>query len=305
MQPEEVLEDFIQYLRSIKQYSPHTLDAYRRNLGQLRRFANEELELDHWAQLEPSHLRKFVAVQHRVGLSSRSIAAQLSAARSFFNHLLRTRAEKFKINPALDISAPKADKPLPKTIPPDTLEQLLSFKPQDAVEFRDLAMMELFYSSGLRLSELTGLTLPLEQLNHQMIRVRGKGNKERDIPVGVKALKALKDWLSVRDLLASPEENALFVGTRGKRINNSVVGERLKYWAQVQGVNLNLHPHKLRHSFATHVLESSGDLRAVQQLLGHADISTTQVYTHLDFQRLAEVYDKAHPRARKNRDGEK
>lgn len=305
MHPEFALPDFITHIQSVKNYSKNTVDSYRRHLRQLQHFAERSLEHEHWNQLEPAHLRKFVMHQHRNGQSPRSIAAQLSAARSFYNHMLRADKPPVKNNPVLDISAPKADKPLPKTLPPDTLEQLLSFEPQDAIEIRDLAMMELFYSSGLRLSELTGLDLKGIQLTDRLVRVLGKGSKERQVPIGRKAAEALKNWLEVRYELALPGEEALFVGQRGKRISNSIVGQRLKYWAQQQGIPQNLHPHRLRHSFATHVLESSGDLRAVQTLLGHADISTTQVYTHLDFQRLAEVYDKAHPRARRNTKKEK
>lgn len=305
MNPDSALPDFIKHIQSVKSYSKHTVDNYRRHLRQLQQFAEQSLNLHRWEELEPAHLRKFVVDQHRNGHSPRTIAAQLSAARSFFNHMLRAVPDAVKNNPVLDISAPKADKPLPKTLPPDALEQLLSFEPQDAIETRDLAMMELFYSSGLRLSELTGLDLSGIALKDRQVRVIGKGNKERQVPLGTKAAEALQRWLEVRHELAQSGEEALFVGQRGKRIANSVVGQRLKYWALQQGIPQNLHPHRLRHSFATHVLESSGDLRAVQTLLGHADISTTQVYTHLDFQRLAEVYDKAHPRARKNHKQEK
>ena len=297
MSLDEAAEDFIRFLRDEKRYSPSTLANYRHNLSLLRRYLAESLNIENWAKVDPRHLRSFVAQQHRSGYNARSIAAQLSATRSLYRFLLRRGLADN--NPALDVPAPKADKPLPKTLPPDSIDQLLSIDAEDSVSVRDLAMMELLYSSGLRLAELVGLDLDQLDLHVRQVRVLGKGNKERVIPVGRKAADALQKWLQQRCDMAHADETAVFVGERGRRISRSVISKRLKQWAQQQGLKENLHPHRLRHSFATHLLESSGDLRAVQQLLGHANISTTQIYTHLDFQRLAEVYDKAHPRARK------
>lgn len=296
---DEAVSEFIRYLRDEKRYSPSTLSNYQHNLALLATFATDDAHISHWNELEPRHVRSFVARKHGEGFNARSIAAQLSATRSLFRFLQRRgMAEN---NPALDVPAPKASKPLPKTLPPDSVDQLLSMAPEDTASVRDLAMMELFYSSGLRLAELVGLDVSQLDLDSRQVRVLGKGNKERIVPVGRKAAAALEEWLSERDSMAHADEPAVFVGTRGKRISRSVVSKRMKLWAQQQGLTENLHPHRLRHSFATHLLESSGDLRAVQQLLGHANISTTQVYTHLDFQRLAEVYDQTHPRARKGK----
>lgn len=293
------VESFLRYLRDEKRYASSTLQNYQHNLALLQRFIYEDASVEQWQAVETQHIRAFVAHQNRKGYNARSISAQLSAVRSFYRFLQRrSLAEN---NPAQDVSAPKAAKPLPKTLPPDSVDQLLSLPADDSVSIRDLAMMELFYSSGLRLAELVGLDMHQLDLSSRQVRVLGKGNKERLVPVGRKAIDALQRWLKERGGIADSAETAVFVGQRGKRISRSIISQRMKYWAQHQGLSETVHPHRLRHSFATHLLESSGDLRAVQQLLGHANISTTQVYTHLDFQHLAEVYDQAHPRARKDK----
>ncbi len=247
--------------------------------------------------MKTSHRKEVVAGMHRQGIGSHSLQRKLSSLRSFYNFLIRKR--KLKNNPALDIRAPKGAKKLPDTLDTDTLSQLLNIPPDSILAIRDRAIMELFYSSGLRLSELADLNLVSIDLQERSLRATGKGDKERLLPIGRKAIEALELWLAKRDNMAKSDKTALFVSMRGKRISTRSIQERLNYWRKKQGLEQHIHPHKLRHSFASHILESSGDLRAVQELLGHADISTTQIYTHLDFQHLANVYDKAHPRARR------
>jgi len=293
---ESDLKDFYTYLESERRYSPHTLAAYRRDLNAFITFSQQR-ELVDWAQLDDLHVRAFVASQHRKGLSGTSLQRQLSAIRSLFNHLCRHhRADN---NPAQGVPAPKAARRLPETLSVDQLEGLLAFPGDDALACRDRAVMELFYGCGLRLSELTGLELGDIDWQQSTVTVTGKGRKQRHVPFGGKAEKALKQWLQHRPSQADQLEKALFVSRHGKRISNSSIQQRLKKRALQQGVGISLHPHMLRHSFASHLLESCKDLRAVQELLGHANLSTTQIYTHLDFQHLAGVYDKAHPRSRK------
>jgi integrase/recombinase XerC len=251
------------------------------------------------SELEPAQIRRFVALMHSRGLAPRSLALMLSAWRGFFHWLVRHRG--FAANPALGVRAPKAPRPLPKALSVEAAQRLLDDTPAAPALVRDAAMFELLYSSGLRLGELIALNIDDGRLDLAQgeVTVTGKGSKTRTVPVGAKAREALKAWLNARAQLAEPGERALFVGGRGARIAPTVVGARLRAWARQRGLNQRVHPHMLRHSFATHVLQSSQDLRAVQELLGHASISTTQVYTHLDFQALAKVYDAAHPRARK------
>jgi integrase/recombinase XerC len=238
---------------------------------------------------------------HARGLSPRTLALTLSAWRGYYRWLARYRG--LPANPLLGLRAPKASRPLPKALSVETAQQLLEADAKDAspAALRDGAMFELLYSSGLRLGELVALDLGDGRLDLQEgeVTVTGKGSKTRTVPIGAKAREALRQWLSIRDTLAAPKEKAIFVGSRGRRIAPAVVGSRLAAWAKRRGLNQRVHPHMLRHSFATHVLQSSQDLRAVQEMLGHSSISTTQVYTHLDFQALAKVYDAAHPRARK------
>jgi integrase/recombinase XerC len=248
-------------------------------------------------------IRAFAAAEHAAGIAPRSIQRRLSAVRSFYEYLMRESAAKG--NPALDVQAPKSKKRLPATLDADQMGRLLDFRADDSISARDKAMMELFYSSGLRLSELTELDLSAIDLQDRTVRVTGKGDKTRIVPIGRHAIDALKKWRSERTKLLrhaggeAPSMGAVFVGKSGRPLSVRAVQLRVGAWARRQGLNMHVHPHMFRHSFATHLLESSGDLRGVQELLGHANISTTQVYTHLDFQHLASVYDAAHPRARR------
>lgn len=296
MSLESDLEDFCIYLESERRYSPHTLAAYRRDLDAFMAFSSKH-NISSWQQMDDRHVRGFVASQHRNGLSGTSLQRQLSSIRSLFNFLCRHH--RADLNPAHGVPAPKAAKRLPETLSVDQLESLLAFPGDDALACRDRAVMELFYGCGLRLSELTGLEVGDIDWQQATVSVTGKGRKQRHVPFGSKAETALKQWLQHRPNQADPGEKALFTSRTGKRISNSSIQQRLKKRALQQGVGISLHPHMLRHSFASHILESSRDLRAVQELLGHANLSTTQIYTHLDFQHLAGVYDKAHPRSRK------
>ncbi len=289
---------FVDYLHDEKRYSPHTLKSYRRELQAFADYLQAQ-EIADWNAVSVHDVRAFVAGRHRGGLGGRSLQRLLSSIRSFYHFLLREGGAEN--NPALDVRAPKAPRRLPSALDVDQVARLLKHVGDDPLELRDQAMMELMYSSGLRLSELIGLNLGDVDLEDGLVRVTGKGRKTRDVPVGRLAREAVRRWLKARPELAALEENALFVGARGTRLGPRAVQQRLRQWAMRQGLDQRLHPHMLRHSFASHMLESSGDLRAVQELLGHADISTTQVYTHLDFQHLAKVYDVAHPRAKKRR----
>ncbi|RRJ82953.1 tyrosine recombinase XerC [Aestuariirhabdus litorea] len=292
------IEDFLHYLRAERQLSPHTLSNYRRDLEALDQFRTRQ-RLDHWQQLDSHHIRRFVAACHQQGLGGKSLQRRLSAVRSYFRFL--NREQRLTTNPAAGIRAPKSERRLPHTLDVDQMHQLLAIDDNDPLAVRDHSIMELFYSSGLRLSELVGLDLDAIDLKAGQLVATGKGNKSRQLPIGRLALSALERWLKVRPQLASADCPALFVSSRGQRISQRQVQTRLKQWGIKQQLPDNLHPHKLRHSFASHLLESSGDLRAVQELLGHSDISTTQIYTHLDFQHLADTYDKAHPRAQRRK----
>ncbi|MBS7325318.1 MAG: tyrosine recombinase XerC [Thiopseudomonas sp.] len=284
--------------RAGRQLSAHSLEAAQRDLEQVMSFCAEH-GITRWDALQAADVRQWLASLRRQHYAAASIARMLSSLRTFFSYLQRQGV--VINNPALGIRAPKGEKRLPRTLDVDRAGQLLDQLPADSlIEQRDRAMLELFYSSGLRLSELTGLDLPDLDLAAGQVRVLGKGGKQRDLPVGRQARAALQDWLAVRAQLAK-DPQALFVGERGARIHPSVVRQRLKQAGQ-QMLGQHLHPHMLRHSFASHMLESSQDLRAVQELLGHVNISTTQIYTHLDFQHLAQVYDQAHPRARRKTD---
>lgn len=292
------LDSFIQHLAAEKRQSPHTCRAYQRDLEHLLNWLlDQSPPLSDWSYLGADQVRRHVAALNREGQSGRSIARSLSALRGFFDYLLREN--RVGDNPALGIRAPKSGRRLPVAADADQLTGLLEVRPEDPLECRDLAILELLYSSGLRLSELTGLDLAGLDLDSGQVRVLGKGGRERVVPVGRKARAALGHWLQQRPGLAVEGEAALFVSRRGNRLSARSVQSRLQRWGTLQGADQRLHPHLLRHSFASHLLESSGDLRAVQELLGHADIATTQIYTHLDFQRLAAVYDQAHPRARR------
>jgi integrase/recombinase XerC len=291
-----LVREYLDALKHQRRLSPATLGNYQRALGVLLSILNNQPI----NKLESIQVRRFVALLHGKGLSPRSLALTLSAWRGCFRWLVRHRG--FAANPVLGVRAPKAARPLPKALSVEQADKLLQAG-EDAspAEVRDRAMFELLYSSGLRLGELVSLDIGDGKLDigEGEVTVTGKGSKTRTVPVGARACSALRAWVSARAQLAAPSEKALFVGTRGKRISSSLVGARLQAWARRSGLGTHVHPHMLRHSFATHVLQSSQDLRAVQEMLGHASISTTQVYTHLDFQALAKVYDAAHPRARK------
>jgi len=289
-----VVADYLAYLTTQRRIAPLTLSAYRRDLAKLLELAGAAP----LAGLQAADLRRFVARLHGGGLGARSLARCLSAWRGLFRWLARHRG--LPANPADAIRPPRAPRTLPRVLSPDQAAALLDAQPEDVLEVRDQAMFELFYSSGLRLAELVSLDLShgVDQAEG-LVTVTGKRGKTRSVPVGRQALAALERWLAVRAGVARAEEAALFVGQRGRRLSAGVVRARLGRWARLHGLGVHVHPHMLRHSFASHLLQSSGDLRAVQEMLGHASISSTQVYTHLDFQHLARVYDVAHPRARK------
>lgn len=291
------IDAFIHFLQVERQLSQHTLSNYRRDLVQAEDYFYSE-SLD-WSMITSHHVRAFAARQHRKGLSGKTIQRQLSSLRRFFEFQIKER--ELEQNPVNGVSAPKSSRKLPEAPNIEQLEQLLNVNSNDELQIRDRAMFELIYSSGLRLSELTGIDCQDLTLHARQLKVLGKGGKERVLPIGAKALTALQEWLEVRGRLAKTDENALFVSRLGLRISQRGVQYKLEQMALQQGLPIHLHPHMLRHAFASHLLESSGDLRAVQELLGHADISTTQIYTHLDFQHLADVYDKTHPRARKKK----
>ncbi|MDW8258962.1 MAG: tyrosine recombinase XerC [Gammaproteobacteria bacterium] len=273
-----------------------TVTSYLRDLRALLAFC-ERQRLTDWRQLDSEAVRWFAARSHAGGLSPRSIQRRLSAVRTFCEFLLRERA--IAANPAADVRAPKAPKRLPDTLDTDQIVRLIEIPTRDPLALRDRAIMELFYSSGLRLAELTGLDTQHLDLADGTVRVLGKGAKTRIAPVGRYARAALQAWLRERGALAQPDETALFVGRNGRRLGPRAVQLRIAYWARRQGLNIAAHPHLFRHSCATHLLESSQDLRGVQELLGHANIATTQIYTHLDFQHLARIYDRSHPRAKR------
>ncbi|MDJ0778626.1 MAG: tyrosine recombinase XerC [Gammaproteobacteria bacterium] len=294
------LDDYIQMLRAEKYYSPHTCANYRRDLERFLEFVDAR-EIDAWSRVQHNDVAAYAAGRHRQGRKSRTIQRELSAIRSFYQFLIRQqRAQR---NPARDVGAPRADKPLPKTCDAETLDRLLQPGPgDDPLLLRDLAIFELIYSSGLRLAELVNADIDQLDLAASTLRVTGKGNKTRQLPVGAKAIAALERWLRHRpEFCRDPQQRALFLSRRGERISTRNVQRRLLELIRRRGLGQHLSPHMLRHSFATHMLESSADLRAVQELLGHANIATTQVYTHLDFQHLAQVYDGAHPRARRQK----
>lgn len=290
---QKYLLGYLAWLRTEKQYSELTAENYARDLKHLFELA-ADTPLD---ALKIHHIRRYIAQLHSKGLGGRSLARMLSAWRGFYTYLMRDHG--LTDNPCAGLRAPKSPKTLPQALSPDEAARLVDLPTDTPEAIRDKAMFELLYSSGLRLAELVNLDPMQLDLNAGEVRVTGKGNKTRIVPLGQFASSALQAWLAVRDQLASTGEAALFVGQRGSRISPRVVQLRLRQWGVKQGITSNVHPHLLRHSFATHVLQSSGDLRAVQEMLGHASISTTQVYTHLDFQYLSKIYDAAHPRAKK------
>jgi len=291
------LTRYISYLKNERAYSKHTISSYRKTLELLAMLLVEK-NIVEWPLVRSEHLKTWLVEFRKANMKPSSINLKLSAVKGFFKFLLHRGV--IKADPSELLTGPKQGRALPKNIDVDEVTQLLNFEPETTIEFRDKAIMELFYSSGLRLSELAELDLQHIGISEREVRVRGKGSKERLLPVGSIASDAIKSWLKVRADFNKHNLSALFVSKLGNRLCVRQIQQRLKYWAQKQGLANTVHPHKLRHSFATHVLESSGDLRAVQELLGHENLSTTQVYTHLDFQHLAKVYDQAHPRAKKS-----
>jgi integrase/recombinase XerC len=292
------IDRFLSHLALERRVSGHTVAAYRHDLLKLAEFGARR-KLTAWDGFDHAQIRAFAAALHGDNLSPRSIQRRLSAARTFYEFLMREGHGKS--NPARDVRAPKQKKRLPATLDADQMGRLLSFRVDGSLSARDKAIMELFYSSGLRLSELVNLRLAAVDLPDRTVRVIGKGNKGRIVPIGRQAIGALKAWIKLRALVAGIDTDALFVGQNGRPLSVRAVQLRVAAWGRRMGLGVHVHPHMFRHSFATHLLESSGDLRGVQELLGHADISTTQVYTHLDFAHLATVYDAAHPRARRRR----
>ncbi len=294
----EAVNAYLDELAQRRRQSPHTVSNYRRDLGVLCRLVEELPGACQLDAVHSHHIRRFIAQLHARGLGGRSLARMLSAWRGFYCWLGQ-RGET-TVNPVEGVRAPKSPKALPKVLSPDEANRLLEASSDDVLEIRDQAIFELFYSSGLRLAELAALDIAcLDDLLAGEVRVLGKRNKLRLVPVGSKAREAVGVWAQRRADVAALDVSALFVGQRGGRINPRVIEERLKRRALAQGLPTGVHPHMLRHSFASHVLQSSGDLRAVQEMLGHASIASTQVYTHLDFQHLAKVYDAAHPRAKR------
>jgi integrase/recombinase XerC len=306
------IERFRAYLAAERRCSPHTLAAYTRDIQSLVAYC-ERTGLEAWTAVDSGHLRSFASRLHAGGLGPRSIQRRLCAVRSFYEflqreaHVLRSSAAgseqgdvaRIRSNPGQDVRAPKAARRLPETLDADQMARLLEIPAGEPCATRDRAIMELLYSSGLRLAEIVGLDLGTVDLRDRTVHVLGKGRKARLVPVGRVALRTLEQWLSERAGVARPDEQALFVGRSGRRLGRRAVELRVAYWARRQGLSAHVYPHLFRHSFASHLLESGAELRGVQELLGHADIATTQIYTHLDFQHLARIYDATHPRARR------
>ena len=300
---DQSLDAYLQHLRVEKRASPHTIKNYARDLLNLQQFCDTH-DFLHWSELRTHNIQACIALRHQQKLSSRSIQRQLSAIRAFYDYLIER--EHCEHNPARHVKAPRSSKPLPKTLDVDQLNGLLNQVPQTPLEIRDLAILELFYSSGLRLSELANLDVGDLDVPQKTVLIRhGKGDKSRVLPVGRFALKALHDWYAIRPQFtpdpALDQNPAIFLSNQGNRLSVRSIQQRIQHWCKQHGFNQLIHPHMLRHSFASHMLESSGDLRAVQELLGHSNINTTQIYTHLNFQHLSEVYDQAHPRAKKKK----
>jgi integrase/recombinase XerC len=289
----KLLQSYLDHLSGERRLSAHTVSGYRRDIETLLSLAGATPP----DRLQPHEIRRFVAQLHARGLDGRSLARALSAWRGFYHYLARDHG--CGANPCAGIRAPRAAKKLPHALSPDEAARLMAVSGDDLLAVRDRAILELLYSSGLRLSELTGLTLPDVNFADATVRVTGKGGKTRIVPVGSHALAALRGWLAERERIAPPQTRALFTGRNGRALGPRAVQLRLDLWARRLGLGSRVHPHVLRHSFASHVLQSSGDLRAVQEMLGHSSISTTQVYTQLDFQHLAKVYDAVHPRAKR------
>lgn len=294
----DAIRQFCQYLQNEKQMSPHTQSNYRRDLQKFQTLCETHAR-NEWHMLDAKFIRQAVANLHREGLGGKSLQRWLSSLRSFFHFCMKQHWLTF--NPADGIAAPKTAKNLPKTLDVDQAAQFVEVPGNAFIAQRDRALVELLYSSGLRLAEIASMNINDMDLREAMVTVTGKGRKTRTLPVGSQAIRAIKDWLEHRTMFVTSSEIALFVTQRGTRMSHRAIQMRLQQLSIKQGMENPVHPHMLRHSFASHMLESSGDLRLVQEMLGHANITTTQIYTHLDFQHLAKVYDQAHPRAgRKN-----
>ena len=292
---QKYLEGFLSHLAHERRLSPNTVESYARDVRKLLDLVDDAVLGD----VQAHQARRMVAQLHARGLDGRSLARMLSAWRAFFRYLARDHA--FTRNPFQGLKAPKSAKTLPNALSPDEAGKLMAIQSDDPMDVRDHAIFELFYSSGLRLAELTGLKVEDLSESDETVRLTGKGSKTRVVPVGRFAREALERWLHLRAALAKPGERTVFLNRAGRPVSPRTIQYRLKAWAIKQGLSQPVHPHMLRHSFASHVLQSSGDLRAVQEMLGHSSISTTQIYTHLDFQYLAKAYDAAHPRAKKKK----
>jgi len=290
------ISHFLAYLENEKRYSIHTCKAYQRDLDNFLEFITP-FKMESWPSVTIHHLRQYVVYLNKKKQSAKSIQRKLSSLRSYFRYLMRENI--LTANPVEGVKAPKVEKHLPKVLDVDQVQQLFSKDETDPLLIRDLAMLELLYGSGLRLSELVSLNLDDLDFSDLSLRVTGKGNKTRILPLGKMAVIGLKKWLPIRINWLKTDQSALFLSKRGSRISARSVQSRLQFWGKKQGLNTGLHPHRLRHSFASHLLESSGDIRSVQELLGHENLTTTQIYTQLDYQHLAQVYDQAHPRAKK------
>ena len=296
MNTEADIQAFLDYLQFERRYSPHTWENYQRDLLQFSQWLTNHSDVKSLNEVTEFSVRQWISQMHREGLKSRSLQRKLSSLRSYYQYQIKHK--HITLNPAIDVRAPRDSKPLPKTLDLEQVTQLLNIEGDDFISVRDKAIIELFYSSGLRLAELAGLQLADIDLEAALVTVTGKGNKTRVIPIGSKAIEALRSWLVHRALANRKQVDGLFLSRQGSAISHRNIQLRMNHWQKKQGITQSIHPHKLRHSFASHLLQSYGDLRAVQEFLGHSDISSTQVYTHLDYQHLASVYDKAHPRAR-------
>ena len=292
---ENLLPEYLQFLQFERGLSPLTRENYARDITQLIKLADSTA----LNALQNIHIRRFIATLHAKGLGGKSIARMLSSWRGFFEFLVSRH--QFEANPVIGLRAPKSPKTLPQVLSIEQAAKLVNISDDDVLSIRDHAILELFYSSGLRLSELVNLDIDAMDFSAGTVEVTGKGNKTRIVPMGGHAMEAIQKWLQIRSTIPinNSANKAVFIGTQGNRIGARNLQYRLKEWSVKQGIDSPVHPHMLRHSFASHVLQSSGDLRAVQEMLGHANVSTTQVYTHLDFQHLSKTYDAAHPRARK------
>ena len=294
MQWQAAIDQFCNYIETTRRLSPHTVSNYRRDLLECAGVFSEHPPFT----LSQHDVRFYISTLHRRGLAGKSLQRKLSSLRQFYQYFVRQRLHEH--NPAIGIQTPKSARRLPKVMSTDELNHLLNYQPDDPLGIRDKAIIELFYSSGLRLAEIAALDIGDADLKNATVKVTGKGNKQRIVPLGRLAITAINAWLEARALFSVIHEpQALFLSQRGKRLSHRSIQQRLNRLGLERGSNQRLHPHLLRHSFASHMLESSSDLRAVQEMLGHSDISTTQIYTHLDFQHLAKTYDAAHPRAKK------